>query len=229
VPVFGGVARVSIGNTIYLFDKLYVALYLLKRLPIDSSVCTYFNGSWRCGSTVIPAGISGRQGVYYSTIPLIDTKLNYSLATVPSSEITVVAVHNSNYDPAKYSIKIDPGYLYMFIWENLDRDEAFYITCYSSTSTYPTSSMYIQGPTVFFAYRNPISGYDNGGSGNCDYVYAEVVTRHDSAHAPSLIKISNVAYITPINIALFTYGRGILPGTKKDFLTAMVDITSVSL
>jgi hypothetical protein len=218
MPVFGGVARVNIGGTLYLFNKLYVTLYLFRRLPADSSVCTYFNGSWMCGSTVIPAGTSGRQGLHYSAIPLIDTKLNYSLATVPSSEITVVAVHNSSY-----------GYLYMFIWENLDRDEALHITCYSSTSPYPTSVMYIQGPAVFFAYRDQISGYDNGGSGNCDYVSAEVDTRHDSSHAPSLIKISNVAYITPINIALFSYGRGILLGTKKDFLTAMVDITSVSL
>jgi len=229
VPVFGGVARVNIGGSLYLFDKLYIALYLFKRLPIDSSVCTYFNGSWMCGSTVIPAGTSGRQGLYYSAIPLIDTKLNYSLATVPSSEITVVAVHNSSYDPTRHSIRIDSGYLYMFIWENLDRDEAFYITCYSSTSPYPTSAMYIQGPTVFFAYRNQISGYDNGGSGNCDYVSAEADTRHDLSHAPSLIKISNAAYITPINIALFPGGRGILPGTKKNYLTAMIDITSVNL
>ena len=229
MPVFGGVARVNVAGTLYLFDKLNVTLYLYKRLPVDSSVCTYFNGLWKCGSTLIPAGTSGRQGIYYSKIPLIDTKLNYSLATVPSSEITVVAVHDSNYDPTKYSVKIDPSYLYAFIWENLDRDEAFYITCYSSASPYPTSVMYIQGPTVFFAYRDPISGYDNGGSGNCDYVSAEVDTRHDAAHAPSLLKISNVAYITPIKIALFAYGRGILPGTNKDFLTVMVDLTSVSL
>jgi len=229
VPVFGGVARVNVGGALYLFDKLYVTLYLNKRLPADSAVCTYFNGSWMCGSTLIPAGTAGRQGEYYSAIPLIDTKLNYSLASVPSSEITVVAVHNSNYDPTKYAIKIDPKYLYVFIWENLSRDEALYITCYSSTSPYPTSVMYIQGPTVFFAYHDPISGYDNGGSGSCDYVYAEVITRHDTSHAPSLLKISNVAYITPISIALFAYGRGILPGTKKDFLTAMVDLTSVSL
>jgi hypothetical protein len=229
MPVFGGVARVNIGNTSYLFNKLYVTLYLSKRLPVDSSVCTYFNGSWMCGSTVIPAGSSGSLGLYYSLIPLIDTKLNYSLVAVPSSEITVVAVHDSRYDPTRNSISIESGYLYMFIWENLDYNEAFYITCYSSTSPYPTSVMYLRGPAVFFAYRNQIDGYDNGGSGSCDYVSAEAVTRHDSSHAPSLIKISNAAYITPINIALFAGGRGILPGTKKDFLTAMVDITSVSL
>jgi hypothetical protein len=229
MPVFGGVAKVNVGGTLYLFDKLFVTLYLYKRLPVDSAVCTYFNGQWMCGNTLIPAGTSGRQGLYRSIIPLIDTKLNYSLATVPSSEITVVAVHDSKYDPTKYSIKIDPGYLYVFVWENLDRDEAFYITCYSSVSPYPTSIMYIQGPTVFFAYRDPISGYDNGGSGSCDYVFAEVDTRHDQSHAPSLLKISNTSYITPINIALFAYGRGILPGTKKNFITAMVDITSISL
>lgn len=229
MPVFGGVAKVKIGSNTYLFDKLYVTLYLNKRLPVDSSVCTYFIGQWKCGSTLIPAGISGRQGEYYSAIPLIDTGLDYYLTSVPSSEITVVAVHNSNYDPTKYPIRIDTGYLYVFVWENLDKDEAFYITCYSTTSPYPTSVMYIQGPTVFFAYRDPISGYDNGGDGNCDEVFAEIITRHDASHAPSLLKISNVAYITPINIALFAYGRGILPGTKKDFLTAMVDLTSVQL
>jgi hypothetical protein len=229
VPVFGGIARVNVGGTVYLFDKLFATLYLYKKLPVDSSVCTYFDGLWMCGSTLIPAGVAGRQGVYYSVIPLIDTKLNYSLASVPSSEITVVAVHNTNYDPSRYSISISSGYLYAFIWENLDRDEAFYITCYSSTSPYPTSAMYIQGPAVFFAYRDQISGYDNGGSGSCDYVYAEVVTRHDQSHAPSLLRISNTSYIKSINIALFSYGRGILPGAKKNFLTAMVDITSVSL
>ena len=229
MPVFGGVARVNTRGTLYLFNKLYVTLYLNKRLPAGSSVCAYFNGQWKCGSTLIPAGISGRQGEYYSAIPLIDAKLNYSLASVPSSQITVVAVHNSNYDPTKYPIRIDPGYLYVFIWENLDRDEAFYITCYSKTSPYPTSVMYIQGPTVFFAYRDQISGYDNGGNGNCDEVYAEIITRHDPSHAPSLLKVSNTSYITPINIALFAYGRGILPGTKKNFLTAMVDLTSVQL
>lgn len=229
MPVFGGVAKVKIGSDTYLFDKLYVTLYLNKRLPVDSSVCTYFNGQWKCGSTLIPAGISGRQGEYYSAITLIDTGLDYYLASVPSSEITVVAVHNSNYDPTKYLIRIDPGYLYVFVWENLDRDEAFYITCYSTTSPYPTSVMYIQGPTVFFAYRDPVSGFDNGGDGNCDEVSAEIATMHDASHAPSLLKISNVTYITPINIALFAYGRGILPGTKKNFLTAMVDLTSVQL
>lgn len=229
MPVFGGVARVNVGGTLYLFDKLYVTLYLNKRLPVDSSVCTYFDTVWKCGSTLIPAGIFGRQGEYYSAIPLIDTKLNYYLVSVPSSEITVVAVHNSNYDPTKYAISIDPGYLYVFVWENLDRDEALYITCYSTTSPYPTSVMYIQGPTVFFAYRDQIRGYANGGDGNCDYVYAEIATRHDVSHAPSLLKISNPVYVTAIDIALFAYGRGILPGTKSSFLTAMADLTSVQL
>jgi len=229
MPVFGGVAKVNIGGTIYLFDKLYGDIQLNKPLPFNSSLCTYFNGQWKCGHTVIPKGTVGRQGEYNTGIPLIDTGLNYSLATVPSSEITVVAVHNSNYDPTKYSIKIDSGYLYVFIWENLDQNEAFYIECYSSTSPYPTSMMYTQGPTVFFAYHDQISGYENGGTGNCDYVYAEVITTHNTSHAPSLLKISDVSYITPIGIALFADGRGILPGTRKDFLTAMVDITSVSL
>lgn len=229
MPVFGGVSRVNVGGILYLFDKLYVTLYLNKRLPVDSLVCTYFNGQWKCGSTLIPGKTIGMQGEYYSAIPLIDTKLNYSLARVPSSQITVVAVHDRKYDPTKYPIRIDPGYLYVFVWENLDMNEAFYVTCYSTTSPYPTSVMYIQGPTVFFAYRDQISGYDNGGNGNCDEVYAEIITRHDASHAPSILKVSNTSYITPINIALFAYGRGILPGTKKNFLTAMVDLTSVRL
>ena len=229
MPLFGGVAKVKVGDTIYLFDRLYGDIYLMKRLPFDSTLCTYFNGQWRCGHTVIPSGATGRQGEYYSLVPLIDTDLNYVLSSVPSSEITVVAVHSQSYDPSVYSVAIEPGYIYAFIWENLDLDETFYITCYSSTSPYPTSVLYTQGPTVFFAYYYKIEGYDNGGTDNCNYVYAEVLTRHDRNHAPSLLKISNVSYITPIGIALFAGGRGILPGTRKDFLTVMVDLTSVSL
>jgi hypothetical protein len=74
-----------------------------------------------------------------------------------------------------------------------------------------------------------VSGFENGGYGTCSFVRATPLSYYSSSQTPILVRISNVAYITPISIALFAYGRGMLPGTKKDFLTVAVDITSVSL
>jgi len=227
MPVFGGVAKVNIGGTIYTFDKLYATLFFDSSLTFDSVMCTYYNG-WKCGSTLIPKGTNGKIGWYFSDIPFVDTRLNYTLTSVSSSQITVIADHDSSYDPAGIKIPISPGYLYAFVWEKLTNNEALDVYCQDSSGNY-TGYMYIQGPTVFFAYHDPISGADNGGWGNCDYVTAEMVTQHDFTHSPSLLQISSTSYITTIPVALFASGRGILPGTRKQMITAMLDLSSVKL
>jgi len=227
MPVFGGVAKTNIGGTIYTFDKLYATIGLDTPLTFDSVMCTYYN-TWKCGSTLIPKGTYGKKGYYYAQIPLIDTKLNYTLTSVPSSQITVVADHNPNYDPAAVKIPISSGYLYAFVWETLTNNEALDVYCQDASGT-STGYMYIQGPTVFFASYSPVSGTDNGGWGNCAYVTASAVTQHDFTHSPSLLRISSTSYITTIPVALFASGRGILPGTRKQMITAMLDLTAVQL
>jgi hypothetical protein len=228
MPVFGGVAKVKIGTNTYLFDKVYATLFISKPLPVDANVCTYFNGQWKCGSTVIPANTRGYIGWRGYAIPVLDTNLAYSLVSVPSSEITVLGRRDSNYDPVYRSVAISPGYLYMFIYDLLNSDQDLYLYCLNE-SGYQTADTYVRGPTVFFAYYYQVSGFENGGTGNCASIGADPLNYYDLSQAPIVLRISNVAYITPISIALFAYGRGILPGTKKDWLTAMVDITSVSL
>jgi hypothetical protein len=227
MPVFGGVAKVNVGGTIYTFDKLHAVIYFSNPLSFDSVVCTYYN-AWKCGSTLIPKGTYGSQGYFYSPIPLIDTQLNYTLTSVPSSQITVIADHDSNYDPAAVKIPISSDYLYAFVWETLTNDEAMYVYCKDSSDNY-TGYMYIQGPTVFFASYSPVSGADNGGWGDCAYVTADMATVHDFTHSPSILQISSTSYITTIPVALFASGRGILPGTKKQMITAMLDLTAVQL
>ncbi|MCI4409936.1 MAG: hypothetical protein JHC26_12655 [Thermofilum sp.] len=227
MPVFGGVARVNIGGTVYTFDKLYATLSFDSPLTFSSVMCTYYNG-WKCGETIIPRGTYGKQGYYFAQIPLIDTRLNYSLTLVSSSIITVIANHNANYDPVAVKVPISSGYIYVFIWEKLTNKEAIDVYCQDVNGNY-TGYTYIQGPTVFFAYHDPISGADNGGWGNCDYVTASAVTQHDFTHSPSILRISSTSYITTIPVALFAGGRGILPGTRKQMITSMLDLSAVRL
>jgi hypothetical protein len=230
MPVFGGVAKVRIGGDTYLFDKVYASLYLGVPLPVDANVCTEFLGVWRCGQTIIPAGTLDIVGERWfgGPIPVLDTDLAYSLVSVPSSEIEVVARRDSSYDPVWDYVAIDRGYLYMFIYDLLSDRQDFDVYC-KDEDGYQTADTYIRGPTVFFAYYYNVSGFENGGYGNCAYVRMSTRNYYYSSQAPIVLRISNVAYITPIRIALFAYGRGILPGTKKDWLTAMVDVTSISL
>lgn len=227
MPVFGGIAKVKIGSDTYLFDRLYTSLYLGVPLQVDVNVCTYFNGQWRCGNSAIPVGTQGIVGQRGYVVPVIDVALAYSLASVPSSEIYVIG-RDSSFDPVNNDVAIAPGYLYMFIYDKLKDNQDFSVYCKNEKGD-TTADTYVRGPTVFFAYYYQVSGFENGGYGNCAFVRAIPRNYYSSTQTPILVRISNVAYITPINIALFAYGRGILPGTKKDFLTAMVDITSVSL
>ena len=227
MPVFGGVAKVKIGSDTYLFDRIYAALYLGVPLPVDVNVCTYFNGQWRCGSAVIPAGTRGIIGERGYAISELDASLNYSLASVSSSEIYVIG-RNSSFDPVYYNVAIAQGVLYMFIYDRLNPDQDLFVYC-KDENGYQTADTYVRGPTVFFAYYSQIPGYENGGYGICAFVRAIPLNYYSSNQTPILVRISNVAYITPISIALFASGRGIIPGTKKSWLTAMVDITSVSL
>jgi len=230
MPVFGGVAKVKIGTDTYLFDKVYASLYLASPLPVDANVCTEYLGVWRCGATTIPAGTRGIVGERWTggAVPVLDTGINYSLQAVPSSEITVVAKRDSNYDPVMSRVSIDKGYLYVFIYDLLKDDQDFMVYCLDENG-YQTADTYIRGPTVFFAYYYQVSGYENGGYGNCAYVRASQYNYYSGSQAPIVVKISNVAYITSVRVALFSYGRGILPGTRKEFLTTFVDLTSVSL
>jgi hypothetical protein len=230
MPVFGGVAKAKIGDDIYLFDKVYASLYLGAPLPVDASVCTEFLGQWVCGSTVIPAGTRYVVGELWfgGVLPVLDAGLAYSLASVPPSEVEVVAKRSTDYDPVWSRVAISPGYLYMFIYDRLNPDQDFQVYCRDEEG-YVTADTYVRGPTVFFAYYYKISGFENGGYGNCAYVRASPYSYYNSSQAPIVLRISNVAYITPIKIALFAYGRGILLGTKKDWLTVMVDVTSVNL
>jgi hypothetical protein len=193
-------------------------------------VCTEFLGTWRCGSTVIPAGTRDVVGERWfgGPIPVLDADLAFSLASVPSSEIEVVARRSSSYDPVWGPVAIDIGYLYVFIYDKLSDRQDFDVYCRDENG-YQTADTYVRGPTVFFAYYYQVSGFENGGYGNCAYVRMSTRNYYSSDQAPIVVRISNIAYITPIRIALWSYGRGILPGTKKDWLTAMVDITSVSL
>ncbi len=229
MPVFGGVAKVKIRNDTYLFDKVYASLYLGSPLPVDSAVCTYFNGEWRCGSAVIPAGTWDVVGErwYGGPIPVLDAGLAYSLASVPSSEIYVIG-RRSWADPVNSDVAIASGYLYMFIYDRLNADQDLFVYC-KDEDGYQTADTYIRGPAVFFAYYSRIVGYENGGYGICAFVRASPLNYYSPTQMPIVVRISNVAYITPISIALFAGGRGILPGTKKSWLTAMVDITSTSL
>jgi len=227
MPVFGGIAKVNIGGIIYTFDKLYATLSFDTPLAFDSVMCTYYN-AWKCGSTLIPKGTSGKKGWYFSSIPLIDTRLNYTLTSVSSSNITVIANHDPNYDPVGVKVPISSGYLYAFVWETLTNNEALDVYCQDSNGNY-TGYMYIQGPTVFFAYHDPVSGADNGVWGNCDYVTADTVTQHDFTHSPSFLRISSTSYITTIPVALFASGKGILPGTRKQMIISMLDLTAVRL
>jgi hypothetical protein len=227
VPVFGGVAKVKIGTDTYLFDRLYASLYLGYPLPVDANVCTFFNGVWRCGASVIPAGTRGIVGERGYAVSVLDASMNYSLASVPSSEIYVIG-RSSSFDPVYYDVAVASGYLYMFIYDRLNPDQDLFVYC-KDESGYQTADTYVRGSTVFFAYYSQISGYENGGYGICSFVRATPLNYYSSSQTPILVRISNVAYITPISIALFANGRGIIPGTKKDWLTAMVDITSVSL
>ena len=230
MPVFGGVAKVKIGTYAYLFDKVYASLYLASPLPVDANVCTEYLGVWRCGSTTIPAGTRGRVGERWvgGVAPVLDADLNYSLQSVPSSEITVVAKRDINYDPVWRDVAVDAGYLYVFIYDLLNDDQDFEVYC-KDEGGYQTADTYIRGPTVFFAYYYKVDGYENGGTGNCAYVRAYQNSYYYSDQAPIVLKISNVAYMTSVRIALFSYGRGILPGTRKEFLTTFVDLTSISL
>jgi hypothetical protein len=56
-----------------------------------------------------------------------------------------------------------------------------------------------------------------------------MVTQHNFGHSPSLLRISSTSYITTIPVALFASGRGILPGTKKQIITSMLDLSAVKL
>jgi hypothetical protein len=227
MPVFGGVAKAKIGTDTYLFDKVYASLYLGAPLPVDANVCTFFNGQWRCGSTVIPAGTMGVIGERGYVLDAVDAGLAYSLASVPSSEIYVIG-RNSSFDPVNNDVAVSAGYLYMFIYDRLHPDQDLFVYC-KDENGYQTADAYIRGPTVFFAYYYKIDGFENGGYGNCAFVRAMPLNYYSSSQTPIVVRISNVSYITHISIALFAYNRGILLGTKKDFLTAMVDITSVTL
>jgi len=230
MPVFSGVAKVKIGDDTYLFDKVYASLYLANPLPVDANVCTEYLGVWKCGVITIPAGTKGRVGERWvgGVVPVLDAGLNYSLQSVPSSEITVVARRDSNYDPVWRDVAVETGYLYVFIYDKLKDDQDFEVYCKDEGGS-QTADTYIRGPTAFFAYYHKVDGYENGGAGNCAYVRAYQNNYYYSDQAPIVLKISNVAYITPVRVALFSYGRGILPGTKKEFLTTFVDLTSVSL
>jgi len=228
MPVFGGVAKANIGGNTYLFDRIYASLYLGTPLPVDANVCTYFNGQWKCGSVAIPAGTRGIIGERGYAISDVDAGLAYSLASVSSSEILVVSKRSSSFDPVNNDVAIAQGVLYMFIYDLLKNDQDLFVYCKDESGN-QTADTYVKGPTVFFAYYSQVSGFENGGYGNCAFVRASPLNYYSSSQAPIVLRISNVAYITPISIALFAGGRGIIPGTKKDFLTAMVDITSVSL
>ena len=230
MPVFGGVAKVKIGTDTYLFDKVYASVWFGRPLPVDANVCTEFLGVWRCGAITIPAGTRDVAGERWfgGAVPILDTDINYSLQAVPSSEITVVAKRDSNYDPVWGDVAIEKGYIYVFIYDLLKDNQDFELYC-KDESGYQTADTYIRGPTVFFAYYYQVSGFENGGYGNCAYVRMSTRNYYSSTQAPIVLKISNVAYITSVRIALFSYGRGILPGTKKEFLTTFVDLTSVSL
>jgi len=230
MPVFGGVAKVKIGTDTYLFDKVYASLYLANPLPVDANVCTEYLGVWKCGAITIPVGTRNIVGERWfgGVVPVLDTGINYSLQSVQSSEITVVAKRDTNYDPVFNRVAVDKGYLYVFIYDLLKDDQDFMVYCLDENS-YQTADTYIRGPTVFFAYYYQVSGYENGGYGNCAYVRASIYNYYSGSQAPIVLKISNVAYITSVRVALFSYGRGILPGTKKEFLTTFVDLTSVSL
>jgi hypothetical protein len=230
MPVFGGVARVKIGGNIYLFDKVYMSLHLAVPLPVDAVACAEFRGMWRCGLTVIPAGTWDIVGERWfgGPIPVLDADLAYSLASVPPSEIEVVARRNPSYDPVWGPVAVERGYLYMFIYDKLKDNQDFDVYCRDESGR-QTADTYVRGPTVLFAYYHKIEGYENGGYGNCTYVRMGTRNYYTSDQAPIVLRISNVAYITPIRIALFAYGRGILLGTRKEWLTAMVDLTSVNL
>jgi len=230
MPVFGGVAKVKIGTDTYLFDKVYASVWFGSPLPVDANVCTEYLGVWRCGSTSIPAGTLDVVGERWfgGAVPILDAGLNYALQSVPSSEITVVAKRNIDYDPVMNRVAVDKGYLYVFIYDLLKDDQDFFVYCLDE-SGYQTADTYIRGPTVFFAYYYQVSGFENGGRGNCAYVRASQYNYYSGSQAPIVLKISNVAYITSVRIALFSYGRGILPGTRKEFLTTFVDLTSISL
>jgi len=230
MPVFGGVAKVKIGTDTYLFDKVYASVWFGSPLPVDANVCTEYLGVWRCGSTSIPAGTLDVVGERWfgGAVPILDAGLNYALQSVPSSEITVVARRDSSYDPVMNRVSIDRGYLYVFIYDRLNDDQDFMVYCLDENS-YQTADTYIRGPTVFFAYYYKVDGFENGGYGNCAYVRASQYNYYSGSQAPIVLKISNVAYITSVRIALFSYGRGILPGTRKEFLTTFVDLTSISL
>jgi len=230
MPVFGGVAKVKIGTDTYLFDKVYASVWLNKPLPVDANVCTEYMGVWKCGSITIPAGtwdVAGERW-FGGAVPILDTDINYALQAVDSSEITVVARRDTNYDPVWRDVAVEAGYLYVFIYDLLNDSQDFEVYCKDEGGR-QTADTYIRGPTVFFAYYYQVSGYENGGRGNCAYVRMDTRNYYYSDQAPIVLKISNVAYITPIRVALFSYGRGILPGTKKEFLTTFVDLTSVSL
>ena len=230
MPVFGGIAKVKIGDDTYLFDKVYASLYLGVPVPVDANVCTEFLGVWRCGSTVIPAGTWDIVGERWfgGPIPVLDADVSYSLQSVPPSEIEVVASRSSSYDPVWDPVPIEKGYLYMFIYDLLSERQDFDVYCRDERG-YQTADTYTRGPAVVFAYYHQMPGFENGGYGNCAYVKMSTRNYYSSSQAPIVVRISNVVYITPIKIALFAYSRGILLGTKKDWLTAMVDITSVSL
>jgi hypothetical protein len=230
MPVFGGVAKVKIGTDTYLFDRVYASLYLANPLPVDANVCTEYLGVWKCGVITIPEGARSVIGERWfgGVVPVLDTDINYTLQSVPSSEITVVAKRDSNYDPVFNRVAVDKGYLYVFIYDLLKDDQDFMVYCLDENG-YQTADTYIRGPTVFFAYYYQIQGYENGGYGNCAYVRASQYNYYSTSQAPIVLKISNVAYMTSVRIALFSYGMGILPGTKKELLTTFVDLTSVSL
>jgi hypothetical protein len=147
---------------------------------------------------------------------------------VPPSEVEVVARRSSSYDPVWDPVPIEEGYLYMFIYDLLKDEQDFDVYCRDERG-YQTADTYTRGPAVVFAYYHQVPGFENGGYGNCAYVKMSTRNYYSSSQAPIVVRISNVAYITPIKIALFAYGRGILLGTKKNWLTAMVDITSVGL
>jgi len=226
VPIFGGVAKVKIGDDTYLFDRMYAVLYIARPLPVDAVVCTEFLGEWRCGSITIPAGTRDRVGIDEpgTPLPVVDAGLNYSLQQVPSSEIEVVAKRDPNYDPVWDAVSIEKGYLYTFIYDRLDHRQQLFLWCRDENGR-QTDDVYVRGPTVFFVYYYKVDNVENGGYGNCAYLRASASPYYSSTQAPIVVRIP-AAYITIIRIALFSYGRGILPGTRKDFLTAMVDLTS---
>jgi len=231
MPVFGGVVKAKIGTDTYLFDKVYASLYLSRALPVDSVVCTEYSGVWKCGVIAIPAGTQNIVGERWfgGAVPVLDSGINYSLQSVPSSEITVVAKRSSSYDPAMADVAIDRGYLYVFIYDLLNDDQDFDVYCKDESGGLITADTYIRGPTAFFAYYDKVDGPENGGRGNCAYVSMSLYNYYRTDQAPIVLKISNATYMTTVRISLFSYGRGILPGTRKEFLTAFVDLTSVSL